>query len=42
MMSKLLDKPLVSVVIPSYNQWHFIEEVILPMGNQGYPNKGLL
>lgn len=34
--------PKISVVIPSYNQGHFLEETILSVVNQKYPNLELI
>jgi glycosyltransferase involved in cell wall biosynthesis len=34
--------PLISIVIPSYNQGEFIEETVLSILNQGYPNTQII
>ena len=34
--------PLISIVVPSYNQGKFIEDTLLSILNQDYPNKEVI
>ena len=40
--NKVIIKPLISIVIPCYNDWQYVEQAVNSALNQTYPNKEVI